>query len=361
MLHTPLYPQHLALKCRLIPFGEWEMPLHYGSQLEEHHAVRTQAGLFDVSHMMITDLFGKDSEAFLRHLLANDVAKLKPGQALYTCLLNDKAGILDDAIVYFLDDNNYRLISNAGTRNKIQAWLQSQQHTYAVSLQTRHDLAILALQGPASFSLLQSMGLSSLTPETLPSFHVAPFQSGLMARTGYTGELGVEFMLPFAQAHALWEQFIQRGIQPCGLGARDTLRLEMGYSLYGQDMDETTTPFESNLTWTVSLTPDRSFIGKEALEKQRQAGVPRKLIGLILQEQGIPRAHYPVFLGEEKVGEVTSGTFSPSLNKGIALARVDTALTPDNTSLPYAIKIREQAFPATRFRPPFYRSTGVIK
>lgn len=349
MLHTPLHHQHTALQAKLIPFGEWEMPLHYGSQLEEHHAVRQRAGLFDVSHMMITDLSGKDSCEFLRHILANDVAKLKPTQALYSCLLNPEGGVLDDSIVYFLDKNNYRLITNATTREKIKQWLLANQAHYAVSFNFREDLAILALQGPRTFEHLHAIGLEQFTPTTLRPFYSAPLKEGLVARTGYTGELGVELMLPANNANRLWEQCMTLGIQPCGLGARDTLRLEMGYNLYGLDMDETTSPLESNLAWTVSLTPERTFIGKAALEAQLAQGVKRHLVGLRVEDKGIPRSHYEVFAAQEKIGEVTSGTFSPTLMHGVALARLHQQ-PPSCT-----IKVRDKLIAAQVVKPPFIK------
>ncbi len=351
MLHTPLYPQHLALQAKLIPFGDWEMPLHYGSQLEEHHAVRKQAGLFDVSHMMITDLFGKDSDSFLRYLLANDIGKLQTNQALYGCLLKEDGGILDDVIVYFINKNHYRMVSNATTRPKIRAWLQSQQAAFPdLTLQFRDDLAMIALQGPTAFKVLHALGFTSLAPNTLKPFYITPFQSGWLSRTGYTGEWGVEVMLPLPEALAFWQACLALGVKPCGLGARDTLRLEMGYNLYGVDMDETTTPLESNLAWTVSFTPDRHFIGKQALETQRQQGILRHLVGLTLQDKGVPRSHYEVCnSAQQKIGEITSGTFSPTLHQGIALARITQ---PEPSCL---IKIRDHFFGAHITKPPFVK------
>lgn len=352
MLHTPLYQEHLAQQCKLIPFGDWEMPLHYGSQLEEHHAVRQRAGVFDVSHMMITDLIGKDSCQFLRQLLANDVAKLKIGQGLYTCILNEQGGILDDAIIYSLTPTHYRLVSNAGTRNKIKEWLLEQQKKQKTDLQItfQTEQTILALQGPDTFKILAEISPNIPELASLKPFYIMPYKTGYLARTGYTGELGVEIMLPARDGIALWQSLMAKGVQACGLGARDTLRLEMGYGLYGIDMDETTTPLESNLAWTVNLNPDRDFIGKSALLEQQEKA-HSTLSGLILQEKGVPRGHYSVLDEQQQpIGVITSGTFSPTLEQGIALARFTS---PNHGNC--FVKIREQLVPAIITRPPFIK------
>lgn len=345
MHRTPLYPCHVAKQCKFTQFSEWEMPLHYGSQLEEHHAVRKHAGVFDVSHMMITDISGKDSQQFLSYLLANDINRLEISQGMYTCLLNESGGIIDDAIIYRLTPAGYRLVSNAGTRASVKAWLQKQAQG-DVALTFRDDLAILALQGPSTPSLLDELKL----PYPKHAFQILPLnEADYIARTGYTGEAGVEIMIDPMAAIPLFEKLLQMGAQACGLGARDSLRLEMGYGLNGVDMTNQHTPLESNLGWTVKWDPKRDFMGKAALEKQKNTQ-HANLTGLILDEPGVPRSHYPVYNLEKNkvIGEVTSGGFSPTLNKGIALVRLH-----ENTSQACYLKIREHWIPATLVKPPF--------
>ncbi|HBC56366.1 MAG TPA: glycine cleavage system aminomethyltransferase GcvT [Gammaproteobacteria bacterium] len=326
---TALYQQHLQAGAKMVPFGGWDMPVHYGSQIVEHKAVREQAGIFDVSHMTVVDVIGEQSAPYLQWLLANDVAKLSaPGRALYSCMLNNQGGILDDLIVYYVAPKQYRLVVNAATREKDLAWMFEQAEAYSVTVQERQELCMLALQGPAAISIAEQLPIfadvaNSLS--TLKTFH--HLQSGdlFIAATGYTGESGIEVILPAADAQQFWQQALDAGVQPCGLGARDTLRLEAGLNLYGNDMDETTSPLESNLAWTVAWAPeDRDFIGRASLEKQRQEGIKYKLVGVILQERGVLRSHQKVVQEDSQQGEVTSGTFSPSLNLSIGLVRVPT-------------------------------------
>lgn len=327
---TALYEQHTAAGGKMVDFAGWDMPIHYGSQLDEHHWVRQGAGVFDVSHMTIIDVKGTDSQAYLRYVLANDIAKLnEPGKALYTCMLNEQGGIIDDLIVYFMAEDFYRLVVNAGTYEKDWAWLNKQALAFQVSLQIRADLAILAIQGPQARqtinSLLSQEYLTQL--ESLKSFQFLLLKDWLIARTGYTGEDGYEIMLPNAQVVNFWQAILAAGIKPCGLGARDTLRLEAGLNLYGSDMDESTTPLESNLAWTVALQPEeRNFIGRLSLMEQHRQGIKHKLVGLLLTERGVLRSHQRVILADGSIGEITSGTFSPTLNKGIALARVPVTI-----------------------------------
>lgn len=361
---TPLYADHLAANARMVDFSRWEMPIHYGSQIEEHHAVRRDAGLFDVSHMCAVDVTGTDAAHFLRHLLANDIAKLTtPGRALYSCLLNEHGGIIDDLIVYFFTPTNYRLVVNAGTAEKDIAWMQAQRAGFSIDITPRregaHALAMLAIQGPqAREKFWAAFPASRAATESLAPFQAAEWRTGndtwLIARTGYTGEDGFEITLPAALASMTWQALIATGAKPCGLGARDTLRLEAAMNLYGQDMDETRSPDESNLAWTVDLRDaSRDFIGKSALARRRESHqTTYQLTGLLLLERGILRAHQKVFtaLGE---GEITSGTFSPTLNQSIAFARlpVDVAVGDE-----VSVAIRDKQLAARVVKFPFVRN-----
>ncbi|QIK37550.1 glycine cleavage system aminomethyltransferase GcvT [Caldichromatium japonicum] len=357
-LRTPLYPEHHKLNARLVPFAGWEMPLHYGSQLEEHQAVRRHAGMFDVSHMGQIDVEGPDAKAFLRTLLANDVAKLNAvGKALYTCMLDERGGILDDLIVYLRGPGTYRLVVNAATTAKDLAWLNDQAEG-DLEIRRRDDLAMIAVQGPKA----RALTLDCLPPE-LSGFaaELAPFtatQCGpwLIGRTGYTGEDGFEIMLPATDALDLWQILHAAGIRPCGLGARDTLRLEAGLNLYGQDMDETTTPFDCGLEWTIAWEPtERAFIGRAALEAQRDAPRRWTFIGLVLLGEGIMRAGQPVLSQGQAVGVITSGGFAPTLNRSIALARVVPGLDPD-----CVVEIRGKTLPMRIVKPPFVRHGQIL-
>lgn len=322
---TPLYKQHQKLNALLVDFSGWQMPLHYGSQIQEHHAVRNAVGLFDVSHMGVVDIHGKNTFSFLRFLLANDVAKMSPGSALYSCMLNDAGGVIDDLIVYCVSNNYFRLVINAGCREKDTAWLQKQVTKFDVTLTLRDDLCLLALQGPHFLTALKNVFDEAIVKQVaqLKSFQfINTVADTVIARTGYTGEPGVEIILPPNQAIKIWETLIQAGVQPCGLGARDTLRLEAGYNLFGADMTENTSPLISNLSWTVSFKDEsRDFIGKNALLIEKQKGISQQLIGLILESKGVLRNHQKIKCSAG-MGEITSGSFSPTLNKAIALARI---------------------------------------
>ena len=325
---TPLYAEHLALGGKIVDFGGWALPVNYGSQIEEHHAVRTKAGMFDVSHMNVTDIIGKDARAFLRYLLANDIGKTDTtsGKAIYSCLLNEQGGVIDDLIAYHITPDHYRIVSNAGTRETVGDWFQSQGGAFDVIIEARPELALLALQGPESHSLLDAV-LSET--EAALAHSLKRFQGGFaddcfIGRTGYTGEDGFEFIANAERIVQLWQALSEQGVQACGLGARDTLRLEAGMALYGNDLDIDHTPLESGLKWTVSLNDDRSFIGKEALLTNE----PRfEVIGLILLDKGVLRAHQEVELDGEPIGEITSGTFSPTLSKSIAMARIQRGVS----------------------------------
>jgi aminomethyltransferase len=338
----------------MVDFGGWDMPVAYGSQIEEHHAVRRGAGVFDVSHMCIVDLRGARSRELLRGLLANDVARLNvPGKALYSCMLNDRGGVLDDLIVYYLDDDFFRLVSNAGTRDKDLAWIGARAEALQVKLLERRDLAMLAIQGPQarerSAALLTAEAAWSVLE--LQPFFGAQIGEWFVARTGYTGEDGFEIMLPTAEAVSVWQKLNAAGVHCCGLGARDTLRLEAGMNLYGNDMTEQTSPLESGLAWTVALEPsDRDFVGRAALEALRARGPEHKLVGLVLDERAVLRSHQRVLVDSLGEGEVTSGTFSPTLERSIGLARVPVA-----TGASVQVEVRGRQLPARVVRVPFVR------
>jgi len=353
---TPLYESHLALGARMVDFGGWDMPVHYGSQIDEHHAVRRDAGMFDVSHMTVVDLRGARTRALLLELLANDVGKLtSPGSALYTCMLNERGGVIDDLITYFQSEDWFRLVVNAATRDKDLAWIGEQARRFDVEVRERRDLAMIAVQGPnARTKAAPLLGPRRDLALALEPFTAAAIDDLFVARTGYTGEDGWEIIVPATRAARLWDDLAIAAIAPCGLGARDTLRLEAGMNLYGADMDEQTTPLEAGLAWTVPLkTPGRNFIGRGALEAQRAAGVPRKLVGLLLEDRGVLRAHQPV-ITEAGAGEVTSGTFSPTMQRSIALARV-----PAGAGARVEVGIRGKRLPAAVVKPPFVRNGEV--
>ncbi|MGQ9861952.1 MAG: glycine cleavage system aminomethyltransferase GcvT [Thiobacillaceae bacterium] len=350
---TPLNAKHRELGAKLVDFSGWEMPLHYGSQIEEHHAVRHDAGMFDVSHMLPVDIRGDQSRPFLRRLLANDVAKLQTtGRALYSCMLHEGGGVIDDLIVYFMRDAWFRLVVNAGCADKDLAWIESQRDHLAPGLEIvpRRDLAMVAVQGPkAAEKLWVAMpGTRDLT-EPMQPFTAVTVGDMFIARTGYTGEDGFEVMLPAKAAPYFWQALLEAGVRPCGLGARDTLRLEAGMNLYGQDMDERVTPFESGLAWTVDLKDaERDFIGRDALMRLPRN---RKLVGLVLMDKGVLRAHQKVLTAHGE-GEITSGSFSPTLNASIALARVPAAVaTGDGVE----VEIRDRRLKARVVQYPFVR------
>ena len=325
-LKTPLYDQHVAAGARIVDFGGWGMPLHYGSQKEEHHAVRQHAGVFDVSHMTIVDLAGERVRDCLRYLLANDVARLTvSGKALYTCMLNERGGVIDDLIVYFIDDTHYRLVVKAATREKDLAWIRRQADPFGLKVSERAELAMLAVQGPKARELAAPCIDAEFRSAALALKPFFGMDAGdwFVARTGYTGEDGWEIVVPAADAPKLWDRLLASGIRPCGLGARDTLRLEAAMNLYGNDMDETVSPLESGLGWTVAWEPaDRDFIGRAGLEKQREEGTMRRFVGLLLEDKGVLRDHQRIVVDGVGEGEITSGGFSPTIGRSIALARL---------------------------------------
>lgn len=347
---TALNAVHHQMGAKMVDFGGWEMPLHYGSQIDEHHKVRHDVGMFDVSHMLVVDIKGKEAREFLRYLLANNVDKLvRPGQALYSCMLNEEGGVVDDLIAYYMNTAWFRLVVNAGTADKDVAWMH-QHNERNVEIKPRRDLAMIAVQGPnAEKKLCQALpdlpasGLAALT--SFNAWECAPY---FIARTGYTGEDGFEMMLPAEQAPPHWLALHQVGISPIGLGARDTLRLEAGMNLYGQDMNEQTSPLEAGLAWTVDMKSPRLFVGKSALGAK---ALKYNLLGLVLLDRGVLRAHQKVqtLAG---LGEITSGGFSPTLNRSIALAKLPKEIQPQQT---VQVLVRDKPLAARVVKYPFVR------
>ncbi len=357
-LKTPLYDKHVESGARLVDFGGWDMPVHYGSQKEEHHTVRRSAGMFDVSHMTIVDLAGERCRDFLRGLLANDVAKLADaGKALYTCMLNESGGVIDDLIVYFFDAENFRLIVNAATRDKDLEWIGRHARAFDVSVTERDDLAMIAVQGPEARERAATLVDAAQRDAAMALRPFTATQAGdlFVARTGYTGEDGWEIIVPRDAAAALWDGLLEAGIAPCGLGARDTLRLEAAMNLYGNDMDETVTPLESGLGWTVAWDPaERDFIGRDALVAQRETGGLRRFVGLLLEGRGVLRGHQRV---ETAAGDgvITSGGFSPTMERSIALARL-----PAGNYESVRVDIRGKLVDARIVKTPFVRNGKVL-
>lgn len=351
MQRTPLFAAHLAAGARMVDFSGWEMPINYGSQIDEHHQVRQDAGMFDVSHMTVVDIHGAGARTYLQRLLANDVARLTAtGKALYSCMLNERGGVIDDLITYLMAGDMFRLVVNAATREKDLRWMQAQIGDFAVRISEQADLAMIAVQGPAA----RHKALSVLPAGTAAAAQLQPFFAGqfgdlFIARTGYTGEDGFEISLPASQARDLWDRLLAAGVKPCGLGARDSLRLEAGMNLYGQDMNEDVTPLESALGWTVAMKNEREFIGRKALEAQHMAGPGRRLVGLVLQDRGVLRAGQVVITAEGE-GLTTSGGFSPTLQRAIAFARIPRGDAADCT-----VDIRGKRLPARIVTPPFVR------
>ncbi|MGN6512671.1 MAG: glycine cleavage system aminomethyltransferase GcvT [Lysobacteraceae bacterium] len=354
---TILNDTHRALGAKMVDFGGWDMPIHYGSQIDEHHVVRQDAGMFDVSHMTVVDLTGARVREFLRRLVANSVDKLKvPGKALYTAMLNEQGGVVDDLIVYYMGEEFFRLVVNAATRDKDLAWIQAQAAPFGVTVRERPEYGMVAVQGPTArdkvLGLLREEDRARIGKLGRFAAGEATTLDGIpvfVARTGYTGEDGFEVLVPEADTVAFWNALLAAGVKPAGLGARDTLRLEAGMNLYGQDMDETVTPYEAALGWTIALDEGRDFIGRGALEAQLAAGVPRQLVGLVMDEKGVLR-HGQKVLTANGEGEVLSGTFSPTLGKAIAFARV-----PAGEPGAVRVDIRGREVPVRVVKFPFVR------
>lgn len=355
-LRTALYDAHLAADAKIVDFGGWDMPIHYGSQLKEHNLVREDAGMFDVSHMTVVDVTGADATAYLQYLLANDVAKLKTdGKALYSGMLNEKGGVIDDLIVYRADFlKGYRVVVNCATREKDLAWMSKQADKFEVTLTEQPDFAMIAVQGPQAIEKAKAAVSAEQASviESLAVFQGLPAGQWFIGRTGYTGEDGLELMVPAEDAMAFWDSLLKAGVQPIGLGARDTLRLEAGMNLYGNDMDETISPWQAGMGWTIALSDDRDFIGKDALVKEKAEGIEYKLVGLVLETRGVMRSHQNViFTASDKQGEITSGTFSPTLQQSIAMARV-----PADAGNECAVDMRGKAVPVRMVSMPFVRN-----
>lgn len=350
---TVLNSTHRSLGARMVDFGGWDMPVNYGSQIEEHHAVRRGSGMFDVCHMCPIDLTGPDVRPFLARLVANDVGKLTiPGKALYSCMLNPAGGVVDDLIIYFLNEAHFRLVVNAGTAEKDLAWMEACRAEWKLDLTMtpRRDQAMIAVQGPqAREKVWQVLPQIKAGSETLAPFFAADLGPYFVARTGYTGEDGFEIMLPAEAAATVWMVLQAAGVTPCGLGARDTLRLEAGMNLYGQDMDETVSPLDSGLAWTVVLDDARDFVGKAALLRD---GARQTFLGLVLLTKGVLRSHQTVICKQGN-GEITSGTFSPTLNQSIALARLPRGVQPGEI---VDVEIRDKRLAAKVVKPPFARN-----
>ena len=350
---TPLHALHRELGAKMVDFGGWDMPVNYGSQIEEHHAVRRDCGLFDVSHMLPVDFRGAGVRDFLRSLVANNVDKLQTsGKALYSCMLNEAGGVIDDLIIYFMDESWFRIVVNAGTADKDIAWMAAQRDKTApgIEITPRRDLAMVAVQGPnAAAKLWNALPGSQQLTENLKPFNAVVVGEMFIARTGYTGEDGFEVMIPAKAAPFFWRTLLEEGAHSCGLGARDTLRLEAGMNLYGQDMDETQSPLESGLAWTVDLKSRRDFIGKSALQASE---VTRQLAGLVLLDKGVLRSHQKVFTKNGE-GEITSGTFSPTLQQSIALARIPLGIAPGEE---VEVEIRDKKLKAKVVKYPFVRN-----
>jgi len=351
---TILNETHREMGARMVPFGGWDMPVNYGSQIDEHHVVRQDAGMFDVCHMTVVDIRGQRSRELLSYLMANDVAKLQDaGKALYSCMLKEDGGILDDLIIYFMEEDWFRIVVNAGTTEKDIAWMQKHAADYGVTVEGRFDLGMVAVQGPNAREkamTLMNDELRAAVAELKP-FNAATDGHWFVGRTGYTGEDGFEIVVPEGEAAKLWKDLAEAGVRPCGLGSRDTLRLEAGMNLYGSDMDESLSPLESGLSWTVAMKDERNFIGRAALQKQKDDGGIRKFIALVLDAKGVLRGHQKLFNGDLEVGEITSGGFSPSLQKSIALARVSADAGDELT-----VDIRGKKLPLIKVKAPFVRN-----
>ena len=356
---TALYDKHVEYGGKIVDFAGWQMPVNYGSQMDEHHQVRTDAGMFDVSHMTIIDFTGPGVTDFLRYLLANDVARLKQaGKALYSCMLNEQGGVIDDLIIYYMNDGWYRMVVNAATRDKDIAWITAQAAAFDVTLDERASTAMIAVQGPKAIEKAISVLPVDVVEAVseLERFFGVECGEWFVGRTGYTGEDGFEIMLPESEAAGFWDKLAHAGVKPCGLGARDTLRLEAGMNLYGADMTEDTSPLISGLGWTIAWEPgERDFIGRAAIQQERESGVTQKLVGLVLEGRGVLRGHQKVIIKNIGEGEITSGTFSPTLKESIALARV-----PQQTGDHCQVEIRGKLLDARVVKPVFVRDGQAV-
>ena len=359
---TPFYQKHLDIGGKMVDFGGWMLPVNYGSQIDEHHCVRNNCGVFDVSHMTVSDITGSQTLDFLSKLLANDIEKIRgvEGKALYSCMLNEQGGVIDDLIVYYLNDQHCRIVSNAGTRDKDIAWMMEQAQAFDAQVAEKPGLALLAIQGPKALQVCanslnsESCGVNmAQLIDGLERFQGAFSEDNALfvGRTGYTGEDGLELIAEASLLLDMWDALQAADVQACGLGARDTLRLEAGMALYGNDLDEQHTPLDSGLKWTVSLSDNRDFIGKTAL----LAPVKNKMVGLILVDKGVLRGHQTLHFKGEEIGEISSGTFSPTLQQSIALARVN-AKTKLAVGDAIQVQVRNRMLEARVAKYPFIRN-----
>jgi aminomethyltransferase len=358
---TPLYDQHVALGARLVEFGGWEMPVQYAGILEEHRAVRERAGLFDVSHMGEFRVEGAGALDFLQGLVPNDVARLADNQALYSQICNERGGTLDDLLIYHLDEHRYLVVVNASTKDKDWAWfsVHAVGRAHLTLADASDEMGLIALQGPRAQEILHTLTSEPLAE--IAYYHCAPGNVAdidcLISRTGYTGEDGFELYCAAAQTPRLWDAVLEAGkpfgLMPAGLGARDTLRLEAGYCLYGHELSEDVTPLEAGLGWTVKLNKGADFIGRAALEAEKQGGLPRKLVGLELRDRGVPREHYPILRDSVRIGEVTSGTLCPTLGRACAMGYIPPDAAQPGTAL--AVEIRGKPVPVEVVPLPFYK------
>ncbi|MGJ8663577.1 MAG: glycine cleavage system aminomethyltransferase GcvT [Marinicella sp.] len=349
MKQTVLNEAHRKAGAKMVDFGGWDMPINYGSQIDEHHAVRQNVGMFDVSHMTVIDVAGPQAKDFLFHLLANDINKLNTNQAMYSTMLNHAGGVIDDLITYKISDTSYRVVVNAATREKDLAWFEQEIADFDAKMQEQANTAMIAVQGPKAIEVLQP--LIDIDLSQTKRFYAAYNDEMFIGRTGYTGEDGVEIIVPSEAAEALWDRLINAGVQPCGLGARDTLRLEAGMHLYGQDMDENITPLECGLAWTIRKD-DTSFNGAAALESLRANGIKKKLVGLVLTGRGILRHDQTLVDDDGNQGIITSGGYSPSTEKAIAMAVVDKGMNPGSIQ----VQIRNKSLPCRVVKLPFVRN-----
>jgi len=357
---TPFYNYHLDLGAKMVPFAGFEMPVEYAGVRQEHLNVRKNVGVFDVSHMGEIWIKGPAAFALVQKLTSNDVQKLSPGAIQYSCFPNESGGIVDDLLVYGYEEEKYLLVVNASNTEKDYKWILDHNQEGAVVENASDQIAQLAIQGPKAASLLQS-----LTPVDLSSISYYHFQTGefagskevIISNTGYTGSGGFELYMHLEEAASIWEKIFEAGkemgIEPAGLAARDTLRLEMGFCLYGNDINDTTSPLEAGLGWITKFNDGNNFINRKALEEQKAAGLTKKLVGFILNERGIPRQHYPIFNADgEEIGEVSSGTMSPMLEKGIGMGYVKVAYAALDTEI--FVGIRNKRVSARVIRLPFW-------
>ncbi|NUN68927.1 MAG: glycine cleavage system aminomethyltransferase GcvT [Bacteroidetes bacterium] len=358
MKRTPFFEQHRQAGAKIVPFGGFEMPVQYAGIMEEHKTVRTAVGVFDVSHMGEFFAQGPNALSFLQSITVNDVSKLTPGKAQYSAMCYEDGGIVDDLLVYMLADQSYMIVVNAANIDKDWAWMQQHCPAGVTFVNNSDETALLAVQGPSSLATMQK--LTSVDLSVIPYYG---FVRGTLAgvemtisRTGYTGELGFEIYFGVEHASKVWDAVFDAGkefsIAPIGLGARDTLRLEMGYCLYGNDIDQTTNPIEGGLGWITKLAKG-DFIGKPVLERCKADGPKRKLVGMMLQEKAVPRHGYPLLVNGKPTGVVTSGTFSPSLEKGIAMGYVGAAHAAPGTTV--QIDVRGKSVDATVVALPFLK------